>query len=43
MKTQETILAEIAASVKDRETVEPQSSFDSDFAADFANRRTFWF
>ena len=25
------------------ETVEPQCSFDSDFAADFANRRTFWF
>ena len=36
-------LAEMAASVKDWETVEPQSSFDSDFAADFANRRTFWF
>ena len=43
MKTQETILAEIAASVKDWETVEPQGSFDSDFATDFANRRTFWF
>ena len=36
-------LAEMAASVKDWETVEPQCSFDSDFAADFANRRTFWF
>ena len=36
-------LAEMAASVKDWETVEPQDSFDSDFAADFANRRTFWF
>ena len=36
-------LAEMAASVKDWENVEPQSSFDSDFAADFANRRTFWF
>ena len=36
-------LAEMAASVKDWDTVEPQSSFDSDFAADFANRRTFWF
>ena len=36
-------LAEMAASVKDWETVEPQRSFDSDFAADFANRRTFWF
>ena len=35
-------LAEMAASVKDWETIEPQSSFDSDFAADFANRRTFW-
>lgn len=35
-------LAEMAASVKDWETVEPQSSFDSDFASDFANRRTFW-
>lgn len=36
-------LAEMAASVKDWETIEPQSSFDSDFAADFANRRAFWF
>ena len=36
-------LAEMAASVKDWETVEPQSTFDSDFATDFANRRTFWF
>ncbi len=36
-------LAEMAACVKDWETVEPQCSFDSDFAADFANRRTFWF
>jgi len=36
-------LAEMAASVKDWETVEPQHSFDSHFAADFANRRTFWF
>ena len=35
-------LAEMAASVKDWETVEPQCSFDSQFAADFANRRTFW-
>ena len=35
-------LAEMAASVKDWETVEPQGSFDSDFASDFANRRTFW-
>ena len=32
-------LAEMAASVKDWETVEPQCSFDSDFAADFANSR----
>ncbi|MCR5751977.1 MAG: hypothetical protein K6G91_08435 [Kiritimatiellae bacterium] len=36
-------LAGMAASVKDWETVEPQRSFDSDFAADFKNRRTFWF
>ena len=36
-------LAEMDASVKDWETVEPQYSFDSDFAADFANRRMFWF
>lgn len=35
-------LAEMAASVEDWETIEPQSSFDSDFAADFATRRTFW-
>ena len=36
-------LAEMAASVKDWETVETQNAFDSDFASDFANRRTFWF
>ena len=36
-------LAEMAASVTDWETVEPQCSFDSNFAADFANRRTFGF
>lgn len=36
-------LAEMAASVKDWETVETQNAFDSDFESDFANRRTFWF
>lgn len=36
------VLAEMAASVKDWETVESQRSFDSDFTADFASRRTFW-
>lgn len=36
-------LAEMATFVKNWETVEPQCTFASDFAADFANRRTFWF
>ncbi len=36
-------LAEMAASVKDWETVETQNAFDSDFAYDFASRRAFWF
>jgi len=35
-------LAEMASSVADWETVEPQDAFDAAFAADFAGRRTFW-
>jgi len=36
-------LAEMAKSITDWETILPQEGFDRDFAADFANRRSFWF
>ena len=36
-------LDEMAKSITDWETIQPQEDFDRDFAADFANRRSFWF
>lgn len=36
-------LAEMAKSVTKWEKILPQEGFDRDFAADFANRRSFWF
>lgn len=35
-------LAEMARSVTDWESIQPQDGFDRDFATDFASRRSFW-
>lgn len=36
------VLAQMALTVKDWETVESQEKFDADFKSDFASRRSFW-